>query len=241
MPLVLLTVGCNRLTSNTSSPPETVEPVLSSRPPYKTREPERYRATRVTLSEESVAGATPTTTQTTTTRVFRSGVNRREEYESSNGNALVYLENRSGRFVIIPGLKVFAELSAGSLPMGPLPQETTSADVTNGVLTENVVEAIYQTLGAEELNGRRTVKYLVRESSGDAGEAGRDTFVWVDDELGMPIRSESTHTEGATSVHFITELRDVSTDVNEDVFQLPKDFQKVEHAKLLQRMAELTR
>lgn len=240
MPLVLLAVGCNRLTSNTPSPPETVEPVLSSRPPYKTREPERYRATRVTLSEESVAGATPTTTQTTTTRVFRSGVNRREEYESPNGNTLVYLENGSGRFVIIPGLKVFAELSTGSLPV-PLPQETASTDLTNGVLTENVVEAIYQTLGAEELNGRRTVKYLVRESSGDAGEAGRDTFVWIDDEMGMPIRSESTHTEGATSVHFITELRDVSIDVNEDVFQLPKDFVKVEHAKLLQRMAELTR
>lgn len=232
--LLVFLVACNRASNDTQPSQPAVQTVVSSRPPFKTKEPERYRATRVTTSEEYSAGSSAFVTQKTMTRIFRSGVNRREEHDSSNGRQWIYLETTSGRFVLIPALNSFAELTGSAA----LPSEPIEDGMSEHLLRNMPVESFYQAFGSEELNGRRAVKYLVRQKSNAAEGNNRDTFVWIDDELGMPIRSESAHTEAGKTFRFVTELLEIEIDVDEKLFEIPKGFQKIEHTKLLQRIAE---
>ena len=233
--VLILVSGCNR--SESTPPTRDSESVVSSLPPFKTKEPERYRAKRITTSEEYRSGSSQTASRTTTTFIFRSGVNRREEYESEN-EKLIYLENVNGRFIIAPALKSYADLSGdGSVNRLPT-DEIAGTNVTEGLLIDAPVSALYQPIGAEEVNGRRTVKYLVRQTPNETNAAGHNSFVWVDDDLGLPIRSESTHTEAGTTIRFVTELQEISTQVDEKLFEIPSGFQKVEVRQLSQRNAE---
>ena len=196
---------------------------------------------RVTTSEEVNAGSAASITHTSVTVIFRSGANRREEYKSDKAE-IVYLENETGRFVLVPALKSFGDLnSSTNTTKTPLVDDLTAANLTHGLLADTSTSAIYQPIGAEELNGRRTVKYLVRQNLNAADADTRDTFVWVDDELGMPIRSESTHTAAGKTFRFVTELRELSTQVDEKAFAIPNEYQEVEYRQLSQRIAELQR
>lgn len=234
-------VACNRFTGTPSTPTDSVTPVISSRPPFQTKEPERYRAIRVITSEEYFPNSSPVAARSTTTKLFKAGTNRREEYEAAKGLQLVYLENAVGRFVFVPSIKSYAELNIGTAPKIPqLDEAQTSANVTQGLLAEAAIAATYQLLGPEQLNGRKTIKYLVRQSPAETTATPRDTFIWVDNELGMPIRSESTYTEAGSVFRFSTELREISNQVDENVFALPPGLQKLEHTQLMQRIAELT-
>jgi outer membrane lipoprotein-sorting protein len=239
-PLLILS-GCSRLTTESNSSPRNPEVLVSSRPPFNTKEPERYRAMRVTTSEEANSGSSPAITQTSVTVIVRSGPNRREEYKS-NQTELVYLENQNGRFLLVPALKSFGELNTQNAITSALPlDDANGANVTQGLLADASASAVYQPLGAEEFNGRRTIKYLVRQNLNAADTASRDTFIWVDDELGIPIRSESTHNAAGKTFRYLTELREISTQVDEKAFVIPTGYQQVEFSHLSQRIAKLQR
>jgi hypothetical protein len=233
--LLLALLACSRNPQSSSPTQTTVKTVTSSRPPFKTKEPERYSAKRVTSSEEYSSGNL-TSSHGTTTQVLRSGLQRRDEYESSAGVNLVYIENSSGRFLIVPSLQLYAELYAS--PSNDLPVEGFEYNGAQGLLSSTAVEAEYQSLNVEEVNGRRCVKYLVRQNPSSGPEASRDSFVWVDEELLMPIRLESTRTDADKTYRFVTELRDITTQVDEKVFRVPAGYQKIEHQQLLQRIAQ---
>jgi outer membrane lipoprotein-sorting protein len=232
--LLLAFLACGRNPPTPSPTQTTVKPVTSSRPPFKTKEPERYSAKRVTTSEEYSSGNL-TSSHQTTTQIHRSGLQRRDEYESSAGVNMVYIESSSGRFLVVPSLQLYAELNASS---NGLPVEGVEDDVTAGLLSSTAVEAEYQPVNDEELNGRRCVKYLVRQNPGSEPEASRDSFIWVDEALAMPIRLESRRADAGKTYRFVTELRDITTQVDEKVFRVPPGYQKIEHQQLLQRIAQ---
>jgi hypothetical protein len=79
--------------------------VFSSVPPFETKEPQSYRATRTITTVNANA-------QTITkTSIARDGELRREESES-NSQKVVYLTRPEGRFIILPDEKLFAEAEA---------------------------------------------------------------------------------------------------------------------------------
>ena len=84
---------------------------------------------------------------------------------------------------------------------------------------------------AETVNGRATMKYRVtlKGKTGAGNEITTESLVWVDENLGMPVKSEMTSTgNGASGTHVTMELRDIKETVDSSVFELPPDYRKVE-------------
>jgi hypothetical protein len=211
----------------------------SSTPPFATKEPERYQATRVITSSEggetALAGAAGSQTL-----IARDGDKRREDYESAAGGKLTYLQLPEGTYVLLPGKKVYAELkpemnASGGEREARLPQDFSP----DKLLNETRPESRYEKLGAETLNGRTTMKYrvVVAGRTGAAKEVVTESLVWVDEGLGMPIKTETTSTGKAGAWSKVTmELRDIKETVDAGMFELPAGYSKVEARELFAQL-----
>jgi outer membrane lipoprotein-sorting protein len=91
-------------------------------------------------------------------------------------------------------------------------------------------EAKFQKIGAETINGKQLTKYLVDFGAVRQSEnAKTETAVWIDENLGLPVRTEITaivdqKPNGAKSV---TELRDFKSEPDVAVFTVPADYRRV--------------
>lgn len=207
----------NQSTAGRSAPEETV----SSTPPFQTREPQRYQAVR-TITVTSSTGDSITKTQVT-----KDGEMRRDESDAVGGGKLVYLEIPAGRFLLLTGPRLYADLNQ---------EKATGADLVteDGELLEGSPDRLlhaepsevrYQRLGTEFLNGRSTSKYRVVVNTPVVGSVNAsETLIWVDNELGMPIKSETTSAGGTRTT---TELSTVSLEVDSRLFSIPQDYEKV--------------
>jgi hypothetical protein len=207
------------------------EIITSSTPPFPTKEPERYQATRVIRTGESSPGSSDLSaveTRTSTTFIARDGDKRREEYDSRSGEKIVYLEIPPRRFVLLPSNKTYADLDA-------VPGETEASNLQkeaeispDRLINEARPETHYQKLGIESLGGRTTTKYRVTLDQTTNGNVSSETLIWVDEALGMPIRSLTRETGHDHFSEVMTELKDMSLDIDQGLFQLPKDYKRVE-------------
>src|SRR5712671_314057 len=153
---------------------------VSSIPPFQTREPARYQAVRISTfskaSGESVV---------TTTAIAKEGDTRRDEYENG-GKKLVYLDLIEGRFILLPDAKLYASVGteAGS-DVDLSNQEDILPEISpNRLLDTAPVEATYQRVGSEVINGRNTSKYRVTvNSSGQENVSNGEKLIWIDEAL----------------------------------------------------------
>jgi hypothetical protein len=202
-------------------------------PPFATKEPERYQAVRIITSSGGEGEAATDGAQSGQTFIARDGDRRREDYESSAGEKISYLQLPEGSYVLLPAKKLYAELKpdtggdgAASVPPDFSPDK---------LLNETRPESHYEKLGAETLNGRATTKYrvTVRGKTGAGREVTTESLVWVDESLGMPVKSETTSTGGSSTGARITmELRDIKETIDAGLFELPSDYRKVEAREL---------
>jgi hypothetical protein len=68
-----------------------------------------------------------------------------------------------------------------------------------------------------------------------------ETLIWVDQLLGMPIKSETTVTEDNNVSKFTTELQSISDGVESTLFDLPPDFKQVTYKEFERQMKTATR
>ncbi len=194
------------------------EVTSSSSPPFSTREPDRYQAVRtITLSGPLDSPQT--------TLIFRDGLRRREEYDFW-GKRIIYLEMPEGRYILSPSEQIFAKLN----PTTGDPRATPSADTAlspNSLSFTQVGEPRYRIVGREVIDGRETVKYRIT----DAGILS-ETFVWFDENLGMPIRTEMRRTATDTP-EVVMELKKISLEVDAKVFDLPQNYRQVDSPVIL--------
>ena len=195
--------------------------VFSSVPPFETKEPQSYRATRTITTINANAQTVSKTS------IARDGELRREESES-NGQRVVYLTRPEGRFIVVPDEKLFAEGEAENNDEEP---SETSPD---RLLHTELVTPGYQKLGTETIGGRNLQKYriVVNNSAGENVSVG-ETLLWFDEALHMPVKTEISSPNGA---RVTTELSDVVLKVDKSVFEIPKDYQKIEFNKLRERL-----
>lgn len=208
-----------------ASPTPSDEP--SSIPPFSTKEPDRYQATRVITEIEIADDGHRSPASSEKFLVARDGQNRREEFDGGHGAVIVYLENAAGQFLLVPEKKIYTSLNAA-------PDENND-DSLEGALTnfsperllhETSATARYEKLGSESLAGRKVTKYRVTAS--EDGSAESTTLIWVDDELGMPLKSKTT----SSSAIVTSELTDIRKEVDPQLFELPKDLKQVDFASL---------
>ena len=214
----------------------------SSTPPFATKEPERYQATRIITSSEGGAETTADNAPGSRTLIAREGERRREDYESPAGEKISYLQLPEGTYVLLPAKKLYAELKPSMSGAGDDRASVPPDFSPDKLLNETRPESLYEKLGAENVNGRSTMKYrvTVRGRVGAGKEVTTESLVWVDESLGMPIKTETTSTGGAASGAKITmELRDIKETVDAGMFELPADYRKVEIKELFARFNQV--
>lgn len=225
-----LVIGTLLLSSCSSKPApnssQSSDQIVSSTPPFQTKEPQRYQAVRtITFTDRSGTAITRKTT------IARSEVFRREETENSDSGTTVFLETDIGRFVLLPKAKIYAELADAS---GIDPTEFESSP--DRLLHPDALSTMYQKVGSETVSGRKTTKYRVTvNTASSTNVTASDTLIWVDESLGMPVKSETTASDGS---HLVMELSNVVLEVDKDLFRIPEDFVRVNVTALRQRLGQ---
>lgn len=222
--IALITISCaqnQKVATETNSN----ETVASSTPPFQTKEPERYRATR-TITTVNAAGETVVTKN----RVARDGELRRDETEMWQ-RRVVYLYLPEGRFLLVPDEKVFVDLTKTDDTSGLEEESESSPD---RLLHTEPIATSYQQIGTETVNGRTAQKYrVVVNSSTGTNVTVNETLIWIDEALHMPIKSETTSGDGK---RVTMELTEIGLNVDRSVFQIPEGYEKIAMPDLLQRL-----
>ncbi|MFN2455680.1 MAG: hypothetical protein ABR577_15830 [Pyrinomonadaceae bacterium] len=202
------------------------------------REPERYRATYV-LSAETPGNVIGSIIPKLSAEVARNGADHRVAVKLPTGEQIIFLDRADKRYVIQPAKKQYAELTA----------ETTGFDVQRLMTPGQLVTYLgkqrgYERAGDEQINGRNAEKYRyasTAKTNTQAGDVKNEAFVYVDKETGLPLRSEiltetSNSIQGLKNLKIITELRDIQTDVDAQLFELPQGYTKATPEQVRQQM-----
>jgi hypothetical protein len=218
---MLVSLACSARKADVGPATNSSDITVAAVPPYSTKEPDRYRALRtVTTALQSGQKVI------TTTLIIRDGERRREEYQNSASTTVVYLDIPQGRFALSPDNKLFAELSAGQVLSIPEPDQQIAPEA---LVHTDSGRTSYQRVGTEMVDGRSTTKYRVTvNGSGVETVTSIETFVWIDESLGMPVKSE-TSANGHSST---MALSNISFEVDSSVFRLPAEYRKVDSSEL---------
>lgn len=198
-----------------------------------TREPEQYSAT-ITLKLE-VTGSQNISTPPLSANFARNGADRRISLKIPGGDEIIYLDRANKHYIIVPGRKQYAEIDAQSTGFN-VPTVMTPAQIINQVKSVSGCESA----GEEQFGGRSATKYrctAAAKTGTQAGEVKTETFIYVDKETGLPLRSESTvvssgNVAGASSVKIVTEMSNIQTNVAPTTFDEPKGMSKVDPAQV---------
>ena len=196
--------------------------IVASTPPFKTKEPESYQAVRSITFAPTNEGQSSAAAIT----IVKDGDRRREE-DKSSGKSVVYLNLPTGSFVLLPDEKLYAEMA------GPAVPSSTAEGFEEGYVHTAPIQSTYENLGAETLNGTTTTKYKVTVNSANHGNVSQsETLIWIDDVLGMPVKSVTRSASGTRNM----ELSQVTLSVDKSLLEIPKGYQKVEMQVLQQRI-----
>lgn len=214
----------NRTLTNATLSPDTV---VSSTPPFQTKEPERYRAVR-TITAVNAEGQTLVTKSS----VARDGELRRQE-STSGTKTIVYLDVPEGKFVLLPDEKLYADVTDQSQISADKTEEGLESS-PDALLHTDMGATSYQKLGSEVIAGRNTNKYrIVVNSPAPANVSQSETLMWIDEALQMPIRSETKSAEGT---RVTMEVSEIKLEVDKSSFAIPQGYKKVTFTELRKRL-----
>ena len=206
--------------------------VTSSGTVITTSEPEQYQAT-VKLTLETLGEGQKGTLPAIGAMVARSGADRVMEFALPTGEKVIYLDKGGMNYVILPNRKQYAELT----------KEALGFEVRRLLMPEQIVQQVkaipgVRLVGEETANGRTVVKYAYSGAANTqtaAGTVATESYVLVDKETGLPVRSETVsqtqsgaNVQGVNGVRVVTEMTDIKTAPDANIFTLPSEFQKID-------------
>ncbi len=206
-----------------------------------TKEPEQYQAT-VTLNFETT-GETKSAIPTLKAEVARNGADRRMEFALPGGEKVIYLTKDGKQYLISPARKQIAELN----------KEALGFEVRNLMMPEQIVNQIknvkgVEKVGEEKVNGRDAIKYrygATTETQTKAGEVSTESFIFVDKETGLPLRSEtnaasnSASLQGVKGLKLVTQLNNIKETTEPTLFEKPADYKEVQAEEIRQQVNTL--
>jgi len=206
------------------------------------REPEKYRATLV-FSAETEGGQKTVGIPTLSAEVARNGADRRVAFKLPDGSDLIYLEQGDKHIVIAPARKQYAELTPEATGF-QLQKLMTPGQLVAYIEKLKGVERV----GDETMAGRAADKYryaTTTNTSTSAGEVKSEAFVYVDKETGLPLRAElyseaTGNVQGVKGARIVAEMRDISTTVDDTLFQVPEGLSKVPPEQVRQQIDAFT-
>jgi len=193
------------------------------------REPDRYRATLV-FSAETAGGEKTIGIPSLSAEVARNGADRRVAFKLPDGSDLIYLEKGDLHIVIAPGRKQYAELTPEATGF-QLQKLMTAGQIVSYLERLKGVERV----GEETMNGRAAEKYRyanTTNTSTTAGQVNTEAFFYVDKETGLPVRADISaaatgDVKGVKSAKIVAEMRDISTTIDDSLFEVPAGMNKV--------------
>ena len=225
--VLLVVAACSSQNKNLRSATPSPDTVVSTTPPFQTKEPERYRAVR-TITAVNTEGQT----LVTKTSVARDGELRRHE-STSGAKRIVYLDVPEGKFVLLTDEKLYADVTDQS-QISADPNEEGLQASPDALLQTDAGPTSYQKLGNEVVAGRNTNKYrIVVNSPAPANVSQSETLMWIDEALQMPIKSE---TKSADGTHVTMEISEIKLEVDKSLFAIPQGYQKVTFTELRTRL-----
>jgi hypothetical protein len=155
------------------------------------------------------------------------------EFALPTGEKVIYLDKGGVNYIILPNRKQYAELS----------KEATGFEVRQLLMPEQIVTQVkaipgVRLVGEETASGRTVVKYAYSGAANtgtQAGTVGTDSFILVDKETGLPVRSETVsqsqtgaNVQGVSGLRMVTEMTDIKTTPDASIFNVPSEFQKID-------------
>ncbi len=211
---------------NSNTEPADTRNATFTTPPFSTKEPDRYQAIRITTFTETGNTESSSSSQNNQVLIARDGEKRREEYSAGASGQVVYLEITAGRFIVLPESGLYADLSTLSDETDRSSHPDSPGLSPEELSNEPHAPATYEKLGAETLAERVTTKYRVVVLNG--ADSQSETLIWIDEALGIPVRSEAISKSGGHSSKVTMELKDIKLEVDESLFSWPSDYRKVE-------------
>ncbi len=222
---ILLTSCLRSGPTNSNNSTDTLK--VSETPPFATKEPAHYKAVRTfTLIDASGKSST------TKTSIARYDDLRREEMQNANSQTVVFLDSEKGRLIFLPEAKIFADVQ-GSLEGGT--DFTMEADNSpERLLHQAPAATAYQKLGSEVVASRTTTKYrAVVNTATSPNVSNNETYIWIDETLGMPVKSEMKDANGNK---VLMDLTDIVLEIDKTLFQIPAGYEKVALAELRRQL-----
>lgn len=193
------------------------------------REPDTYRAMLV-FTAETEGGEKTVGIPTLSAEVARSGQDRRVSFKLPDGSDLVYLDHAGTPYAILPARRQYAELTPAATGF------QIQKLMTPGQLVAYLdrLEGI-QPVGEDTVNGRTAQKYRyarTADTNTSAGDVRTESFVYIDKETGLPLRAElyseaSGNVQGVKGAKIVAEMRDITTNVEPALFQVPTGYSKI--------------
>lgn len=222
-------VNSNSVNSNTNIASSAIE----------TKEPEKYQAT-VKLKFESTGEQKYTIPGELTANVAKNGQNQRMEFTMPNGDKVIYLDVNGKHLMVLPNRKQFAVLNKDSVGFD-VRSMMTPGQIVNQVKSIKGIQRV----GEEKFGDRDAVKYqydAVTDTKTKAGSVETKSFIYIDKETGLPLRSETNAVatggsyQGVQGLRIVTEMNNIKTDVDATLFAEPTDFAKVEPDQVKQQV-----
>lgn len=240
--MALCFIGCVKkeggmgANSNAAGPQALTSPSPAPVVVLEAKEPERYAVT--TLIKVEPRGNTPQANVPPLKFSFaKSGnENRRVSFVLPDpAGEVIYLEKGSFKYLIFPARNQYVELDPNELGF----------QLGNLMSPASIIERLkertqYENMGTESLNGRMAIKYRFKGSADtrtQAGTVAADSVVYVDQETGLPLRSEvETTLSNGAGAHLVTETDSIQLTPETSLFDVPTTMKKVTTPELKQQI-----
>jgi hypothetical protein len=244
--IVIASSGCSRgpaananintnINTNVNANPTGANINASSAPStFAAREPDSYKAT-IVFTAETEGGDKAIGIPTLSADVAKNGADRRLSFKLPDGSDLIYLEHGGVQYGIAPARKQYAELTP----------EATGFQIQKLMTPGQIVAYLdrlkgIEFVGEEQQAGRTALKYRYARTSQtqtSAGEVKTESFIFVDKDTGLPLRAEvfseaSGNVQGIKGAKLIAEMRDIQTNPDPTLFEIPTGYNKVPEAQV---------
>ena len=222
----------NSAAANTNANSNSAMPAVATVEP---REPDRYSVTTTITVQPQ--GNTPQANIPPLQFSFaRMGTDRRVSFKLPDPvGEVIYLEKAPVKYLIFPARNQYVELD---------PQELgfKLGDVMSpaSVVARLKERSQWETVGTETVNGRTAIKYRFRgatDTHTKVGTAQTDSIIYVDQETGLPLRSEiDTTSSSGAGARVVTNAESLQLTPDASLFDVPTNMKKVSSAELKQQV-----
>lgn len=229
------TTSSNANSSATASANANITPETAGGAPLEAREPDNYSVT-TTITIQPTGNAPQANIPPLQFLFARMGTDRRVSFKLPDPvGEVIYLEKSPLRYLIFPARNQYVELDPDELgfQLGAVMSPTS-------IIARLKERAQYEQIGTEPMNGRTAIKYRFRAAADThtkVGTAQADSIVYIDQDTGLPLRSEiETSSSSGAGARITTSAESLQLAPEPSLFEVPTNMKKVTSAELKQQV-----